>query len=410
MESAVVPSFLHGLMRRSRADYGVMFFCLGILVYGAFGVPTPNDPGTNEKIICALFFISALCLGVWRIFIVTRDEPLWFGIGRWFLIFGLSLPLAIGLSASHEKSAILRDLIAFAFLMMPVIFISLRGYSKPVLWATLGLGILFSVRSVPAFNPGFLGGSDKLDYLENMPSLLMAALFFGGTGIAIFCERFSVRGLVLSAGFVVLSSICLMPMIVTAQRASVGVFIFGMLIVMSLYLWRVPKRAVWIVALCACIAVIYAVQIENVFETLLIKSMLVGANMRFEELSAVWGQIAQNPVSLIFGMGWGAHYPSPAVAGISVNYTHSLLSALMLKTGLSGLLLGAFYLAAILASFSQFARRNVVFLGAIAGPILIDVFLYASYKSLDFGLVLGLAAWLGLKGLSERERLHISPQ
>ena len=110
--------------------------------------------------------------------------------------------------------------------------------------------------------------------------------------------------------------------------------------------------------------------------------------MRLEEAQAVWLSVADSPLTLLFGQGWGATLESPAVGGIRVNYTHSILSGMLLKTGLAGLFLTVAYLAAIAVRLGRLAGSRPLLAGALAGPLLINIFFYASYKSLDFGLIL----------------------
>ncbi len=83
---------------------------------------------------------------------------------------------------------------------------------------------------------------------------------------------------------------------------------------------------------------------------------------------------------------------SPAVGGLTVNFTHSFLTTYWLKTGLCGLALALLYLARLGRMLASIAPRRPLLAGAMAGPLLIDVTLYASFKSLDFGLVLLLIA------------------
>ena len=127
--------------------------------------------------------------------------------------------------------------------------------------------------------------------------------------------------------------------------------------------------------------------------------------MRLEELSAVWDVVSANPLTLLFGAGWGAGFASPAVADIHVQFTHSLVSGMLLKTGLVGLFLSLFYLCALSLRLFQL-RLGVVWPLAIMAPVLIDVFLYASYKSLDFGLV--LLVIVALESYARQSRLQKS--
>ena len=57
-----------------------------------------------------------------------------------------------------------------------------------------------------------------------------------------------------------------------------------------------------------------------------------------------------------------------------------------------GAVMGALYIGLLLKSLLFVRGVAVITALALIGPILIDVFLYASFKSLDFGLVLLLVA------------------
>ena len=151
-----------------------------------------------------------------------------------------------------------------------------------------------------------------------------------------------------------------------------------------------PKRALFLSAVIFVLLLPLYDLFGEVFELFLLKSERVGVNMRFEELRAVWGAISVHPLSVLFGLGWGAHFSSPAVADIDVQFTHGLLSSALLKTGIIGLLLHAAFIISLLKMLCVHFRKHVVFAVALGGPVLIDVFLYASFKSLDFGLVLML--------------------
>ncbi len=57
------------------------------------------------------------------------------------------------------------------------------------------------------------------------------------------------------------------------------------------------------------------------------KTELVGVNMRWQEAAAVFDRLGDNFWAILFGRGWGATVASPAVGGMTVNFTHSLLTS-----------------------------------------------------------------------------------
>jgi hypothetical protein len=134
---------------------------------------------------------------------------------------------------------------------------------------------------------------------------------------------------------------------------------------------------------------VFADNIFSVWATLSHKTELVGVNMRFEEMRAVWAAVNERSFGVVFGLGWGAKFSSPAVADIRIGYTHSLLSGMVLKTGLVGAVLTLAYLGG-LAGLLVKTKGYMAIVLALGGALVIDTFLYASYKSLDFGVVLML--------------------
>ena len=132
-------------------------------------------------------------------------------------------------------------------------------------------------------------------------------------------------------------------------------------------------------------------------------------NMRSAEWASVWAEVSAHPINLLSGKGWGATFSSPAVADIDVNFTHGLLSSLLLKTGLIGLVLGVVYLGMLGRSGLKMFKMCPVIIIALGSPILIDVFLYASFKSLDFGLLLLLFAGLRFYGDGNAHDVETGP-
>jgi hypothetical protein len=132
----------------------------------------------------------------------------------------------------------------------------------------------------------------------------------------------------------------------------------------------------------------FAPSLDNLSRSLARKQDIVGLNMRVQEAAAVVEAVESSPGSVLFGKGWGATLASPAVGGVVVNYTHNLLTAIWLKMGLAGLILAGLYIAGLALGLLPLLWTNPVLAMALAVPLVIDTLLYASYKSLDFGLIL----------------------
>jgi len=140
---------------------------------------------------------------------------------------------------------------------------------------------------------------------------------------------------------------------------------------------KAPRRVLGLALVLTCAALVFYGQIGGILYALWDKTRVHGGNMRLDEGVAVLEMIGRDLPSALFGTGWGGTFQSPAVADIRVNFTHSLPSALLLKTGLIGF------------------DRTVGFM--LSGPLLISSLLYASYKSLDFGFLLLLIVVLGAR-------------
>ncbi|MCB9983932.1 MAG: hypothetical protein H6861_09740 [Rhodospirillales bacterium] len=376
------------------------FLCLAVLIYGAWGSPTPDAPGVVELAVGVLLALAIGADGLAGTLMFSAKAPLWFRVGQAVLVFGLSAGIIGGILAGHDAGAMARDLAALGFMVLPLLLCPLfQGRpeaGRVLVLAVVALGLLFALRARLQV-PGLAAG-EALYYLANMPSVLFAAVFLAGSAMMGFVQRFTLRSVALALVFMVLAGVVLWPLAETQQRASLGVFALSMACLYGLCLWCQPRRALVVGGVLALGLWALWPEIGAVVSDVERKTALVGGNMRFEEWRAVWEEISEHPPSLLLGQGWGAHFSSPAVADIRVNYTHGLLSSLLLKTGIAGLGLGLVYLAVLArAGWALWGRAPVVAL-ALAGPLLIDVFLYASFKSLDFGLVLSLVAVLSFYG------------
>ena len=379
------------VQRFSLADFRMVLLCLAVLIYAAFGSPTPDTPGVFEfglaVLLCAAVGVDGAVFAVRG---ARRDLAV-----HAVLFFGVSVPLLYALAAGNDARLILRDAIAFLYFMMPLFLVPLFRKTH-VLWLVFSvtcLGALFAVRTFETIP--YLGAGEALFYLANMPSVLFAAIFCAGLAIQHFVGRWSWKTPLMILLLAAVSFTALLPVLETQQRASVGVFVVCVSALFAVYSMRVPKRGVLLLVLLMAGGVLFVDQIAAHFEVLGRKTQLVGVNMRFAEWQAVWQEISGNPLTLLIGQGWGASFASPAVADFRVNFTHGLLSSLLLKTGLVGLVLGCVYIGVLLRrALPAFSVYPALWL-ALAGPIAIDVLLYASFKSLDFGLVLALFSWLG---------------
>jgi hypothetical protein len=213
-------------------------------------------------------------------------------------------------------------------------------------------------------------------------------VFPAGIALERYLRTLSIR----SACFVVAAAcfvfVPLLAMAFTLQRASLGWAGLSFLVFGAVGCWRAPLRMLVFLPLAGVLLFFRHDQVFTVFELLSHKTAIYGVNKRGMEMAAVWREISGTPLSMIFGTGWGGTFESPAVGGARINFTHSFISATMLKTGFAGLFFAVAYMSGFFVQVYRLLSRDIILTMALAGPLFIDVFLYASYKWLDFGLLL----------------------
>ena len=394
-KAVMLPYAIDKLLRWDLRVFQTGCFAAALLIYGAFGSPTPDRFGAVEACVLVLLILAVGGRGIYAgAFGATHTG--WIYLARLFAVFTVPAALIMAAAHGHGLSVIARDAAAFVFLILPLCFLHFfRGNSRIVFYAALALGVLFSVRCL--WTMPFLGRGEALFYLANMPTVLMAAIYFICLPVQEFTARFSFRSLPVCCVLLGLGVVCALPMIESQQRASLGVISLSVLFMMGWAVYKYPRRGALLLAGLSVALIFVWPHLSDLYAPLAKKTDLVGANMRAEEWRAVWGAVAQNPLTMMFGLGWGASFSSPAVADIAVNYTHGLFSSLLLKSGIIGMVLGAGYIGTIVWNVLRGVFVRPALMLAILFPILIDAFLYASFKSLDFGVVLLCAALFCVK-------------
>lgn len=383
--------------RMDVSDFRFMFFVAAVVVYGIGSSPTPDTIGGAE-IFTGLFLI--LAAGSWKVArVFWKPAPAaWGNAAQVFLFYGLTVPIVAGVAGGHDTGGMIRDLIAFLFLLLPLFMHDLcahkENYRRPLTAAIVITGLLFSLRVLaPVFQKEtgpvwYIQPPADPFYLANAPTVLFAALLLGGLAGKQIFMRINLKNISGAALFSVLAFFPLAAMALITQRASMGVIALSTLLLMAVAFWRAPRRAVVPLIALLLAAWVGWDAISFIGYEAARKTAAVGINMRWAEAMAVINDLAASPLAVIFGKGWGASVASPAVGGVTVNFTHSLLTTYWLKTGLLGLSLALFYLFHIAQLLWRMLFNNPIMALALAGPLAIDTLLYASFKSLDFGLVL----------------------
>lgn len=356
-------------------------------LYAVFSSPTPDIYRFTELAIFILLIFSVkLHIG---------NMP---GSGIILLIYGLSVPFITSLVKGYDFFLILRDFIPFLFLLMPLFFQYQNKQDRNFLvWLAAGIGFAFALRSLLAFGPRlwspslWSGAPPDLLYLANSPEVLFSSVWLGALAFT------SHRNIVLRLLFFILAVVSAWAMAAAMQRASLAYIALCGAISFFVSCYQKPVKAFALFLMILCGGFILWPVISDIFLQLSIKTHLVGLNSRSEEVKAVINQLAASPWNFIFGLGWGAEIENPAVGGLRVGYTHSLASALLLKSGLLGLSLFLLYGFYMLKNAWPDLIEDKRYLFALAGPLLIGFLLYASYKSIGYGLLLLILASLAAR-------------
>ncbi len=367
-----------------------------IAVYALWGSPTPDRFGLPEMMIGLLLVLAIGPAGAMRAFHPAGGMA-WEKTARLLLFYALSVPVFTGLLNGNGAAAMIRDILPFLFICLPLFLAPLyRGRTGDVKILTAAvalLGVIFALRVL-------LGGRalplapDTL-LLANAPPVLFAALLCAGLAGFFLYKSVSLEA---SVKAVLLAGLALAPLTAMAlvmQRASFGYLaLAGTLLLLTAFVHR-PLRTLWpVLIITAGTAILWPV-ITDIWQMLYQKTADVGLNMRIQEAQVVFDTVSATPFSLLFGRGWGATIVSPAVGGDIVNFTHSLLTMYWLKTGLIGMFMAVLYIIQLAIGLYPLLFRAPVLALALTGPLLINLFLYASFKSFDFGLLLLLIALWG---------------
>ncbi len=367
-----------------------LFLGLAIVLYALFGSPTPDNPGLVEAAIGVLIVLVVGIGGLRGLVDLRLERSAFLKCLQILFLSGLILPSISGVYYGNDPVLIVRDVLAFAFLALPLFlsekFAGDKTVSRLLPALLVFAGLAFALRTLmPAFNVWI--SPDELLYLSNSPLALFAAVFLTG----LFWKNLLLRtrrSLLLAAGCFVGVGILLAAMLLDVQRATIGAVLITLVVLAALSFAQTPRRAILpVLVLTVLVALLYPL-VSDTIQVMAQKTASVGLNMRSQEALAVFNAMSASPESLFIGRGWGSVFASPAVAGLDVNYTHSFLTTMALKGGLIMLALAVLtVLAGLYQIFLVFQRDRAAGL-ALFWPLVIPVLLYASHKSLDFGLLL----------------------
>lgn len=369
-----------------------------ILLYALLSSPTPDHPGWIEAAIGALLILACLKLPLIKPHSTAVSPALQIS-GIVCLIYGSFIMLPTGLLYQNNLIDIVRDFIPFLYWLLPIFTVDLfrerPAYARRftlLLWLCGGIIALRSFRFDPAgyvfdlLMPGTLP-AQELYYLANSPLILFSACF----SLFLLTQPAKAHGLrkaIFSLTALTIFLLCLSAMMLTLQRASVAALVIFYVLVFLHCLYRRRWLGALILALPVFGILIVLPDIHTLLNAMVLKTQTYGVNMRDLEWLAVWNESTQSITRFIFGGGWGAVFVDPASGYDTVSFTHSMISASLLKGGIIGVLIFGAYLSIYTGKLIHLLRLYFLPACMILAPFLIDVFLYGAYKSLDFGLLL----------------------
>lgn len=373
-----------------------ILFVAALALYSVIGSPTPDAFGLAEIAILICLALS---------FCISFSKQALSGFV--LLGYGFSVPVLFALINGYPVVEIIRDIVPFVFLLLPILYFYRQEQDKHfLLFSIIGIGLSFSIRSLSSFGVSiwypdeWLGSPPDLLYLANSPEVLFSAVAL--IYLACFGRSYNLGIRIL---FLILSALPLLAMMTLMQRASlfyiVALIVSGLIIL----IWQKPKMAAGFIVVIAGFVFMANSFLAEIYGQMTFKTQMVGLNSRGAEWIAVFREVSQSPARFLFGLGWGANFEDPAVGGLRVSFTHSLISSMLLKTGVTGVALFFVYGVGLLRQAWRNLMQYPLYLCALAGPLLIGLSLYASYKSLGYGLLLLL-----LSSLANGKRLEQQSQ
>ncbi|MAH04468.1 MAG: hypothetical protein CL561_02805 [Alphaproteobacteria bacterium] len=377
-----------------------------MLLYGALGQPTPDQLGITEIVIALLLIAGAGAQGASNLFILTPRQhvfarPAWFNAGQLFALYGLTVPLLIAVFGGADIGEAARDIIAFAFILLPLLYWHLfreaRGFRRLFFLSVLFIGLAFSLRIfLPLLFPSLGISSAAALYLTITPAVLFAALYFLAAAYLQISWRYGymLRHICWGVIFVALALFPICAVAFALQRASVAaVLIFAVFGFIYVLLYR--PETVWRLAfLLALLVLALFPYIQDILLRLETKHLHVGFNSRGMELKTVIDLGLSHWGVFLFGHGWGALFENPAVGNMKVGYTHNVFSYYFFKTGALGLVLLIGFWLSVMQQNLRLIRINPPLGMALFLPLMISSFFYASHKAFSYGVLILLVCAL----------------
>lgn len=411
--------------RSGLIPYWMLGLSFGLVVFSS---PMPNSPGWPEVLMgtgltaACIWLSSRIYLGS----LFRRDNRATILVLSTLLF--VMLPLITGLWSDHRPADIARDFAPMLFLVIipPVVVLSLQSgqikqASEILLSSILFVGFISSLHflvviqlhydSIANFvhltSSALHHGQEELDNRQGFlfaaePAVLFTAIYSLITAIEKLHASRWIRAIV----WLAVSIICIASLLVIASRASVGLYLLAGLIPFvrkAQFSMRSLALNLLLIAIFLLCLVIFAAPIHLLIE----KQQAVGGNGKLLEFAAVAAQSSSAVGTLLLGGGWGQLLNNPIYSYEPTRFTHSVISFLLLKTGMIGLaaFLGIYgLLLRIIWSGNTYNSGlifNKVVLAALPA-LLIGILFQPSYKMLGYSIILTLL-FVSIKAAGSQE-------
>jgi hypothetical protein len=360
---------------------------LAVALHGAFSSPAPPSIGIAEILIASLLCFAALPkLPQWLDWKFYNPQSLaWL----WLCL----VPFCLGLLSGHDLRDWSRDLIAIIFLGFPLFikplpakFHKIFAHIVAVAGTLLALRYWLITDGFAALNN--LKRGDALLYLSLDPAMLFAAIYFPIQLIEVFfSSNKNVRKILFSVLYFLAALLAWGSLAGMMMRGALALG-FIALVCYGLWYWRRPGMPIIMGIVAVAVILFFYAPLSRFIAELMQKTQAVGLNARDADLAEIWKIQSENPLSFMFGQGWGATYSSPAVGGYWVNYSHSALGFYFLKSGLFGLIAAAIYLGHLFVPLRRNISGHIGIILSALPPIILAFTLYTSYKFFSCGILL----------------------
>jgi len=167
-------------------------FILAITLYGIAGLPTPDHPGIYEIVIGILLIVAAGIKALHEATKINSNHATWQIWAKLLLFYALSVPLAAAVLQGHSPALIMRDIIPFIFMLLPLFMGHHMQAETQAHYQILTISIIFCALAF-ALRTGaehityirtilfILPMPQELTYLANAPTLLFSAILIIAT-------------------------------------------------------------------------------------------------------------------------------------------------------------------------------------------------------------------------------------